>query len=451
MASRPRPRAVFTEGSTLKHVLVMTMTGAIGLMAIFVVELFSIIYISWLNDPGLVAGVGFAGQVTFFVVSINIGLSIGVSAQVARALGAGDREAARRFAASGLTHTLIISTACTLLLFPFRVELLELLGARGSALKAGALYLDWTLPSVPIMSFGMALPGLLRAVGDARRSMYVTLFGAIAVALLDPILILWMNLGVFGAAMGVNISRLVWVAVGLWGAIHAHRLIARPAIADATRDFLPVMRIAGPAILTNFAAPVAMAYSVRVMSDFGEAAVAAGAIIDRVVPVAFGVLFAMSGVVGPIVGQNHGAKLYGRVRATLTNCFIFSGVYACVTWFVLWLCAPGIVWLFNAQGETARLVTFFCAWGAMAWAFLGCLFAANAAFNNLGFAVLSTFFNWGRATLGTMPFVALGARYYGPEGVIMGITFGAAVFGIAAIACAYRVTRRVEKNAAVDL
>ena len=447
-ASRNRPHAVFTQGSTLRHVLVMTVTGSIGLMAIFVVELFSILYISWLNDPGLVAGVGFASQVTWFAVSINIGLSIGVSALVARSLGAGDRTAARRRAASGLVLTMIISCLFTLLMFPFRTQLLELLGARGAALAAGALFLDWTLPTVPVMSLGMVLPGLLRSVGDAKRSMYITLFGAIAVAILDPILILYFNLGVFGAAIAIDVSRTVWVIVGLWGAIHVHKLIAPPSFPEVLHDFLPLGRIAGPAILTNFAAPVAMAYSVRVMADFGEAAVAAGAIIDRVVPVAFGVLFAMSGVVGPIIGQNYGARLFGRVRTTLTNCFVFSGVYVCTTWFLLWLAAPSIVWLFNAQGETARLVIFFCTWGAMAWAFLGCLFAANAAFNNLDYAFLSTFFNWGRATLGTIPFVALGAHYYGPEGVIMGITVGAAIFGAAAIVCAYWISERIEKKAA---
>lgn len=446
LTRRPTPGATFTEGSILRHVIIMTMTGSVGLMAIFVVELLSILYISRLGIPGLIAGVGFAGQVVFFAVSISIGLSIAASALVARALGAGDRRAARRLAASGLIHSFLISSLFTLCMMPFRLQLLEFLGARGVALDAGMTYLNWTLPTVPVMSLGMALSGLLRSVGDAKRAMYVTLFGAIAVAILDPIFILWMKLDVFGATIGVNVARIIWVIVGLWGTIRVHHLIGRPAAPAILSDMKPLMRVAFPAVLTNFAAPVAMAFSVRIMSQFGESAVAAGAIIDRVVPVAFGVLFAMSSVVGPIVGQNYGARAYARVRATLTNCFVFSGVYVCVIWFLLWLGAPQIIWLFAATGETAHLVTFFCTWGAMAWAFLGCLFAANAAFNNLDFALVSTVFNWGRATLGTMPFVYFGAHYYGPEGVIMGITFGAALFGVASIICAYWLVARIEKK-----
>jgi len=105
--------------------------------------------------------------------------------------------------------------------------------------------------------------------------------------------------------------------------------------------------------------------------------------------------------------------------------------------------------MFGATGETARLVRFFCTWGAAAWAFLGCIFAANSAFNNLDYAVLSTVFNWGRATLGTIPFVALGAHFYGPEGVLMGIVAGAAIFGIGAIISAYGIVARLGRSVAV--
>jgi Na+-driven multidrug efflux pump len=78
----------FVVGSTMRHVLVMTGTGAAGLIAIFIVDLVSLLYISWLNDPSLTAGVGLATVVMFFTVSINVGLMIPIGALVSRALGA---------------------------------------------------------------------------------------------------------------------------------------------------------------------------------------------------------------------------------------------------------------------------------------------------------------------------------------------------------------------------
>jgi len=92
---------VFVQGSTMRHVLVMTGTGAAGLIAIFVVDLVSLLYISWLNDPSMTAGVGLATVVMFFTVSINVGLMIPIGALVSRALGARQPEDARRLATSG--------------------------------------------------------------------------------------------------------------------------------------------------------------------------------------------------------------------------------------------------------------------------------------------------------------------------------------------------------------
>ena len=81
---------------------------------------------------------------------------------------------------------------------------------------------------------------------------------------------------------------------------------------------------------------------------------------------------------------------------------------------------------------------------AASYAFHGALFATNAAFNNLDLAYLATLFNFGKATLGTMPFVYLGGRWAGAEGVLIGQALGAMVFGVAGVAWAFVTTRRLE-------
>lgn len=430
----------------MRHVLVMTGAGSIGLMAIFFVDLLSLLYISRLQDPALTAAVGFASQVLFFSISINIGFTIAISARVSRALGAGDRSAAQRLSASGLVHVCVIMAILTGLALPFRREILGFLGARGETLDVASGYLALTLPATVFLGLGMSLAGILRAAGDAKRAMYVTLSGGIVTAMLDPIFIFGFGLGVEGAAIVTVISRLVFVAVGLYGAVHVHGLIERPTRRNVINDIPLIMEIAIPAIATNLAAPVANAYAMRIFSSFGAPTIAAFAIMDRVTPVAYGVLLALSGTVGPIIGQNLGAKLFARVRHVLTACFISAAVYVVAIWVLLWQLTPLIVNIFSASGETAGLVAFFCATNGALWLFLGALFVANAAFNNLGFPLLSTAFNWGRATLGTMPFVTFGASYHGPEGAFVGLIIGSSLFGSLAILTAYFVTGRLAKT-----
>ena len=74
--------------------------------------------------------------------------------------------------------------------------------------------------------------------------------------------------------------------------------------------------------------------------------------------------------------------------------------------------------------------------------FAGALFVANASFNNLGRPLWSTGFNWGRATLGTIPFVWWGA-HYGPIGMMAGQAAGVVLFGSLAIITAFAMARGI--------
>jgi putative MATE family efflux protein len=435
----------------MRHVAVMTATGSIGLMAIFIVDLFSLFWVSRLGDQSLKAAVGYASQVLFFPMSINIGLTIAVTATVSRALGAGDRPRARRLAASGLLITAIVSAVIAAPFIVFRAEALEtLLHAKGEAGRVAANFLLITLPANVPMAIGMALSGVLRAAGDARRAMYVTLIGGIVTAFTDPLLIFGFGLGVYGAAWATVISRLVFLGVGWWGASSVHDLVGMPSFHRARHDFTPIMAIGIPSIMANLATPVGSAYATRVFSDFGESAIAASAIIDRVTPVAFGVIFALTGSIGPIIGQNYGARLMGRVKLAITDAFILSILFVLVAWAILAIAAPWIVAAFDAKGVSADYVMFFCRYGVSAWVFLACLFVANTSFNNLGFPILAMLFNWGRATLGTIPFVTIGAHLWGVQGGMLGVAFGCALFGIAAVAVAYFAAARLAKVVTPD-
>ncbi len=430
----------------MRHVAVMTATGAVGLMAVFSVDLLSLFWVSRLGDQAYKAAVSYVGLATFFAMSINIGLTIAASATVSRALGSGDRPRGRRLAASALMITTIISGAVAALMFAYRDwGLTTLLHARGEPLQVASTFLAITIPANVLMAVGMTLAGVLRAVGDARRAMYVTLSGAIVTAILDPALIFGLGLGVYGAAWAAVAARLCWAIVGWNGAVRVHDMVARPRLGAARGDFGPIMAIGFPAIMANLATPVGSAYAVRVFSDIGEAAIAAGAVIDRVTPVAFGVIFALTGSIGPIIGQNFGANLMGRVKRALTDSFILSIGYVLIAWGALALAAPWLIRAFDATGESAGYVAFYCQYGVVAWLFLACLFVANTAFNNLGFPVLAMAFNWGRATLGTIPFVTLGAHYGGVRGGLIGIALGCALFGLIAVAAAYAATARLAK------
>jgi putative MATE family efflux protein len=436
----------FTTGSIKRHVLVMSASGAAGLISIFAVDFLSLLYVSWLGNVNFTAGVGYATAVMFFSTSANVGMMIGVTALVSRALGARDRERARRQGGTSLVISAIAALIITIAIISALDPILRLLGAEGETARVAHRFLMIAMPSNVILGIGMALSGLLRSVGDARRSMYVTLSGAIASVFLDPLFIFGLGLGTDGAAIATIGSRIVFCIVGYQGAFRVHDLVRVPKPLEIFEDMPALFGIALPAVLTNLAGPAAGAFMTAVLAPYGDEAVAANAIVTRLIPVAFGTVFALSGAIGPIIGQNLGARDIARVRATLNDGLLFSTISIVAAWAILALAHEELSIIFHATAATADLISFFCFFIAGSWIFHGALFVANASFNNLGAPTLATAFNWGKSTIGTVPFALLGAEWYGAKGALTGQAVGAVFFGVAGVWAAYKVVDRVQKR-----
>lgn len=448
MSATLTSEARFVTGSTMRHVVVMTFTGALGLMSMFLVDLVDLLYLSLLGKTEITAAIGYAGTVVFTNLSLCIGTGIAAAVLVARNLGAKKPERAREFATSCFMYSCILSALFSGLIALGADWLLKLLGAEGEALHLAKQFIWIASPGFVVLAGGVACSFILRGLGDARRAMYVTLVVAIVIAILDPIFIFGFGWGIQGAALAGVIADICSLVVGFRSVHRVHNFFAPASWARLRADMREISEIAVPAMLTQLATPFANAYATRAVAPFGNEAVAAAAIIGRIIPVAYGIIFSLSGSVGPIIGQNYGARAYDRVRRTLTDGLIFATIYTLVVSALLFLFRHDIAELFRASGRTIDLVLFFCSFIAVSWAFTGAQFVASAAFNNLGHPNISTFLNWAKATVGTIPFAVYGAHIAGPEGVMVGVALGAIIFGVASVAWAYRIVAKVAQQKA---
>jgi putative MATE family efflux protein len=433
----------------MRHVITMSGTGAVGLVAIFIVDLANLFYISLLGQQELAAAVGYASTVMFFSLSLCIGLTIAATAITAKAFGMRDRAAAHKNASASLIYVFALSALAAAIQFPLAGPMLGLLGARGETYEIALHFLYIVIPSIPLMGLGMCMSGLLRARGDARRAMHVTLSAGLAAAVIDPLLIFGLDLGVTGAAIAIVIVRCLFVLVGIRGVWQVHRMLEMPDTAWLQRMARPFFAIGVPAILTQIATPVGNAYVTGVIARFGDDAVAGWAILGRIIPFAFAAIFSLTGAIGPILSQNYGAGLIDRVQASVRDALIFAGLYTLAMWGLLALAQPLVTAAFGATGDAATLIAAFCLYVAGSFLFTAALFVANAVFNNLGYPMLSTLFNWGRATLGVIPFVHAGEQF-GPVGVLAGWGLGSVAFGVAALWACFSVLRRLPQRAVAE-
>ncbi len=433
------PEGRFLSGDMMGHVLTMSFTAAIGLVAMFAVDLTNMMFISWLGDPALVAGIGFASTILFFNASLSIGLMITSSALVARRVGMGQPKEARQLLTDVLVIGIGLSIPISLAFYLFSDPLLALMGARGEAYRAGQIFLHISLANAPVSVAAMIASGFLRGHGEAKRAMMVTLAMAISNAIATPLLLFFFKMGVAGAAWGGAVSAVVMLLFAFTPIFRHHGGLA-PISWPALLGNLPAIRqIMVPSVLTNLATPLGGILMFRYIASYGDEVTSAYVIIGRIVPAAFCLLFALSGAVGPIIGQNYGANNFARVRDAIAKAMQFSFIYVLLMWPVLWFSSDWLAHLFGLGQIGAGLLQVYMLWVTPLFVFTGTLFVANAAFNNLGKAQWSTWLNWLRNTLGIIPFAWAVSKVGGAEGVIIGQGLGGVLFGIAA----YYMTRRL--------
>jgi len=436
----------FVNGNIFKHIVVMSSTNAVGLTALFLVDLADLFFISLLGETELAAAVGYAGTIAFFTTSIGIGLSIAMTALVSRAIGQQNKEKARRLVINILVTGFIISSFVATAAWIFTPELVSLLGATGITHQFAVDYLHILLPSLPILSIAMSAGAALRSVGDAKRAMYSTLAGGGVNAVLDPFFIFALGMGLHGAAVASVISRFAVVGVALYGVTNTHQLLGKFHYKAWIDDQREIFKVAFPAITTNISTPIGNAYVTMMIASFGDSYVAGWAVIGRLLPVTFAMIFAMSGAIGPIIGQNFGAELYDRVRLTLKRALQFTSGYVALMALFIYFLQDHLISAFGAQGDAAKLIHFYCTWLCISFIFNGILFIANATFNNLGHPTTSTLMNIGKATIGTIPFVYLGGQWFGATGVVAGQAIGSVIFGLIAWIWAQHILKNLGKD-----
>lgn len=440
--------ARFVTGSIPAHVLRMTGAAAFGLMAIFLGELANVFFLSRLGDVEIIAAVGYASTILFLLLSVGIGTAIAASALVAPAIGAGNLARAKSLSSSTHVYSVLFAAVSGIVVWIYVPDLIRLIGAEGRTHALATSYLRILIPFMTLMSLGMCASAILRSQGDARRSMNVTLVGAFVNVVLDPLFIFTFGLGIQGAAWATNISRIAVAGFGIYWLIREHDLLARPRLRDVVEDAGTVLRFAIPATLTNLATPIANAYVTYAIASHGTAAVAAWALIGRIAPVAFGSIFALSGAVGPVLGQNLGARQWPRVREAFDVSILTAVGFTAIAWVALALAVDPLIAVFRATGETAAILRTYCIYLSPMFAFLGILFVANAALNALGHPHWPTVLNWARATLGTVPVVTIGGMLWGPTGVIGANLAGASVFALlGAWLCRRLIAGKAQKDA----
>ena len=438
--------AKFTKGDISGHIINMALTNVIGLSVFFIVDLVDIYFISVLNQPLLLSAIGYAAAILFFTTSITIAMMIANSVVVARMIGQQRYQQAKQAAMSCYVLTFIFSLLVSFFIFCNADTLLTFLGATGDELQAASEYLSITLIAFPIVALGMQITSTLRALGRAKLSMYCTITAGVVNIILDPLMIFYFELDLKGAAFASLMAKSTMLLIAVYYLLINVKFITKVGFTAFKKQTQFILKVAIPVSLTQLATPLSQLYITYEIAKFGPSYVAGWAIISRLIPVVFMMLFAMPGAIGPIISQNLGAMQFKRVRKTLNQSLNFIIKYVFVLALTLSLLQEYLISLFNALNGTAVMIRFFCQYISISFIFVAMNLVAMSFLNNVGYPKLASMLNLSKMSLGIIPFVSIGAYYYGVQGILVGQALGSVVFAIISITICYQILRKLDYN-----
>lgn len=441
--------ASLTEGPVAGHLVRLTGPMSLGVLSIMTVGIADAYFLGRLGQQPL-AAISFIYPVTIALTSLGIGLSAGASSVVSRALGAEDEDGARRLSAHAVLLAGAVGLAVCALGLLVQRPLFVALQAQAGVMPLILAYMPIWLASFPILVITMCANAILRSHGDTlwpAASMGLT---AVINIVLNPVFIFGFGpipeLGIAGAGWATLIARICGLFLSLWLVLVLKRCFSARnlTIKNLAKSVTATVSVGGPAAFSNAINPAGMAAVTAIIAQFGEAAVAGFGAAGRIQSFALVVLLGLSGSIGPIVGQNWGAKKYDRVARAYALACAFCLLYGLALAVALFVGREQIAGVFDVNGEVGAVVALYLAIVPWTLCGYGVLIVTNASMNARGKPLPSTAVSLSRIAILYVPLAVLGGAMWEETGVFAAAAVANLVAGAAAafIAWCYLLARR---------
>ncbi|MCU0418418.1 MAG: MATE family efflux transporter [Cyclobacteriaceae bacterium] len=431
----------FTEGSINRAIflLAIPMVVEMGMESIFAIV--DIFFISQLGDSKAIAAVGFTENVLSILYSLAMGLSMGVTAIIARRVGEKDAHGASLTAMQAIYIALVISATLSTVGMVYHKDVLRLLGASEAVIDAGSSYTLWMFGGNYTVTLLFVINAIFRGAGNAAIAMRSLLLANVLNMMLDPILIFGWGpipaMGVEGAAIATNLGRATGVVYQLYFLFNGKSLI-KLAWANLVVKFdiiTSVLSVAGGSIFQFLIGSASWIFLLSLMSRFGDEVAAGYTIAIRVFIFTLLPSWGLANAAATLVGQNLGAQQPERAEQSVWRAGFYNSFVMVACTLVLLAFAPQIIAVFTDDAVVLQSGTQALRYVSIGYVFYGYGMVMANALNGAGDTYTPTILNIFGFWVFQIPFAYLMAIHFefGPRGVFFAIVLAETLMAIAAI------------------
>ena len=384
--------------------------------------------------------------IAFLISSIGMGIGIGGSSIISRALGAKDSEKAFLTFGNQVSLTVILAILFVIIGSVFSVPLLNLFGAKGAILPIASQYFSVIIYGVPFLAFAMMGTPTIRAEGKPKFAMYAMMIPAVLNVLLDILFIKVFDWGMWGAGLATSLS---YASCGLY--ILYFFLSSKSELKIIPKNFKldfkivrEIVELGGVSIVRQGAISILMiVLNYSLFKYGGEISIAIFGIINRVM------MFALSPVMGvsqgflPVAGFNIGAKKNDRVKETIKKAVWFGTVLGTIVFIGILFFKEEVIGIFTndlillSETPNAMFMVF------LATPIITLQLIGSAYFQAAGKALPALFLTLLKQGIFLIPLAYFLPKYYGINGVWMSFPIADVLSTIITVLV---LKREVDKN-----
>ncbi|MDQ0561046.1 putative MATE family efflux protein [Rhizobium mesoamericanum] len=419
MASRAEDTSLL-DGKVSSLIMRLAIPCIIGLSINALQQFVNAIFVGRLGAQAI-AAVSIALPLVVLLTAVGQGIGIGTASFVSRNLGAGNSLEANRGASLALALAAPIGVTLTgALLFGLR-DVLALLGGSPTIMPAALDYASTLLFGYTLMLLNMVSGFVARAEGNTRFSMWTMITAFALNALLDPILIFSLHLGIRGAALATFLAQLA--ATGLYILYFVKQLgVVRVRISYITLGDGRVKQLAAigaPATITGILSALAFVLLNRAAAQFGDNSVAAVGIAARLLTI--GALPIMGLCIGSqaVLGFSWGAQDFARVQRVAKFMLSIAVAFSVTFSAVVVIFARPIVRLFSSSEDMTEIAISTCIMFHLFFGLFGVQYVAITMLQSFGKVRLSAVVSFARQGYLFVPAILLLPSIWGFKGLLI--------------------------------
>lgn len=403
-----------------KALMTLALPTILGMLVNVFYNMVDTFFVGKTGDPNQVAAVSLCMPIYLLLMAFGNIFGIGGGSYISRKLGAKDYESVKKISSFAFYASIIVGFISMAVYLIFMKDILKISGASPNTYQFSKDYLVIVALGAPFVVNQMAMGQIIRSEGSSKEAVIGMMIGTVVNIVLDPIMILYMNMGVAGAALATIIGNACSTAYYIY-----HILRKKSFLSIHFKDFsmpkdilINVFSIGIPVSINNILMSASNVLINNLAAGYGDNALAGLGVAQRIFTLVILVLIGLSQGLQPFVGYNFASKNYKRMNAAIKISCVVSVVIGFLLLGLSLIFGRWSVGVFINNEEVIDYgVKFLVASYAIA-PIIGFQFVFMSTFQALGKSIPSLVLSLSRQGIAFVPTILIGTKLFGINGII---------------------------------